>query len=54
MIGRKEARGPAFGKTEFATDSPLEGDGFELLVRERGEAGLSRPFDAPALVAVRG
>jgi hypothetical protein len=28
-------------------DSPLEGDGFELLVRERGEAGLSRPFDAP-------
>jgi len=24
-----EARGPAFAKTEFATDSPLEGDGFE-------------------------
>src|SRR6516164_714545 len=29
---RNEARGPAFAKTEFATDSPLEGDGFELPV----------------------
>jgi hypothetical protein len=28
-------------KTEFAGDSPLEGTGFELLVRGRGEAGLS-------------
>jgi hypothetical protein len=27
-----EARGPDFAKTEFATDSPLEGDGFELPV----------------------
>ena len=44
----------AFAQIEFATDSPLEGTGFELLVRGRGEAGLSRPFDAPALVAVRG
>ena len=26
---RKEARGPAFAKTEFATDSLLEGTGFE-------------------------
>ena len=24
---------------EFVTDSPLEGDGFELLVRGRGEVG---------------
>jgi hypothetical protein len=30
---RKEARGPAFTKPEFATDSPLGGDGFELSVR---------------------
>jgi len=36
----------ATGNRKFV-DSPLEGDGFELLVRERGEAGLSRPFDAP-------
>ena len=28
----KEARGPAFAKTEFATDSPPEGDGFERSV----------------------
>jgi hypothetical protein len=27
-----EARGPAFTKTEFATDSPLEQAGFELSV----------------------
>jgi hypothetical protein len=27
-------------------DSPLEGDGFELLVRERGASGC-RAFDAP-------
>jgi hypothetical protein len=29
---RKEAGGPSFAKTEFATDSPLEGTGFELPV----------------------
>jgi hypothetical protein len=29
---RKEARRPAFAKTEFATDSALEGAGFELSV----------------------
>jgi hypothetical protein len=28
-------------------DSPLEGTGFELLVRGRGEAGFVEPFDAP-------
>jgi len=38
----------AESRTEFAEDSSLEGTGFELLVRGRGEAGLSRPFDAPA------
>jgi hypothetical protein len=27
------------GVQRFAPDSPLEGDGFELLVRGRGEAG---------------
>jgi IS5 family transposase len=37
--GAQEARRPAFAKTEFATDSPLEGDGFELPVRERGQSG---------------
>src|SRR6516225_11130504 len=29
-IWGSEARGPAFAKTEFATDSPLEEDGFQL------------------------
>src|SRR6516165_4534665 len=38
----ERSRGPAFAITEFATDSPLEGTGFELLVRGRDEAGLSR------------
>src|SRR6516164_1449997 len=28
----ERSRGPAFAITEFATDSPLEGDGFELPV----------------------
>src|SRR6516164_3208882 len=28
----ERSRGPAFAITEFATDSPLEGDGFELQV----------------------
>jgi hypothetical protein len=37
-IYAKGARGPAFAKTEFATDSPLEGSGFELLVKEGSEA----------------
>ena len=36
-------RGPAFAITEFATDSPLEEDGFELLVRGRGESGCRAP-----------
>src|SRR6516164_9099900 len=31
--GSGEARGPAFAKTEFATDSPVEGSGFELPAR---------------------
>ena len=34
----------AFAKTEFAADSPLEGTGFELLVRGRGEAGCRMPM----------
>jgi len=38
---RKEARGPAFTKTEFATDSPVEGTGFELPVRECDESGFA-------------
>jgi hypothetical protein len=37
------SRGPTFAITEFATDSPLEEDGFELLVRGRGEAGCRAP-----------
>jgi hypothetical protein len=32
----------AQSRTQFAEDSSLEGTGFELLVRGRGEAGLSR------------
>jgi len=32
--------GPAFAITEFATDSPLEGDGFEPLVPQREGMGL--------------
>ena len=37
---RQQVSGKAvFAQIEFATDSPLEGTGFELLVRGRGEAG---------------
>src|SRR6516165_6565602 len=35
------------GGVESSHDSPLEGTGFELLVRGRGEAGC-RAFDAPS------
>ena len=34
VLAAERSRGPAFAITEFATDSPLEGDGFELPVRE--------------------
>ena len=39
----KEASGPAFAKTEFATDSPPEGDGFELLVPRRRNSPRLEP-----------
>ena len=36
----ERSRGPAFAITEFATDSPLEGDGFELPVPRAMQARL--------------
>jgi len=36
---RQSHQQAAFAQIEFATDSPLEGAGLELLVRGRGEAG---------------
>src|SRR6516164_2712303 len=41
-VGLAKAHGPVFTKTEFATDSPLEGTGFELPVRGRGQSLLCR------------
>ena len=42
---RKEARGPASAKNEFAADSPVEGHGFELPVpRERWAVRISLPL----------
>src|SRR6516165_9679796 len=41
----ERSRGPAFAITEFATDSPLEGHGFELPVpREKWAARISLPL----------
>src|SRR5215471_4348948 len=45
---RSRSRSPPAGRscaggTESLQDSPLEGDGFELLVRGRGQSGC-RPF----------
>src|SRR6516165_3682043 len=52
---RNEARGPAFAKTEFATDSPLEGDGFELPVPHRAFLARCREiaFDSARRVRSR-
>src|SRR6516165_2395055 len=38
----ERSRGPAFAITEFATDSPLEGDGFELLVPRHESRGFPK------------
>ena len=43
-VGLAKAHGPAFAKTEFATDSPLEGTGFELPVRGCGQSDCRSPL----------
>jgi len=45
-VGLAKAHGPAFAKTEFATDSPLEGTGLSLPVAAR----LFRLLDATSRV----
>ena len=45
LARRPSHRQAAFAQIEFATDSPLEEDGFELPVRSRGKPGY-RPFCA--------
>jgi len=40
---RKEAAGPPLQITEFATDSPLKGDGFELLVPRHIPTRFNQP-----------
>ena len=43
-VGSRSSHRPsAFAQVEFATNSPLEGTGFELLVRGRSEAGCRAP-----------
>ena len=44
-IGREEPRSRS--SPQFVADSLLEGDGFELLVRERGASGCSRLLTRP-------
>jgi hypothetical protein len=45
VLAAERSRGPAFAITEFATDSPLEGHGFELPVpREKWAARISLPL----------
>src|ERR1700745_3652285 len=47
QVARARARGLRRSGTESSSDSLLEGNGFELPVRGRGEAGCRAPFDAP-------
>src|ERR1700739_5015335 len=47
QVARAPARGLRRSGTESSSDSLLEGNGFELPVRGRGEAGCRAPFDAP-------